>query len=225
MSNWQQHEGGIRLLLWLLFKLRLGNDQRITVRTLLRIAYGEDRVHEATTVRGAHKRLLKTFESDLEMIYYYGLKPHFDAETYPSAIQPLWARVADIPDDADDALEFWAEDANRACSLTNTAPRDKWQRLLNARITGFDLSDDWQHTTKRTTAHQRRRRKPDPKTPRRSEGVSGNAIRTARREQKLSQRTLADLIGKSQSWVRDIEKDRFNVGADDLALLQKTLDM
>ncbi|KAB1989635.1 hypothetical protein, partial [Haemophilus parainfluenzae] len=51
MSNWQQHEGAIRLLLWLLFKLRLGGDQRVTVRTLLRVAYGEARLQQATTVR------------------------------------------------------------------------------------------------------------------------------------------------------------------------------
>ncbi|NER79042.1 MAG: transcriptional regulator, partial [Leptolyngbya sp. SIO1D8] len=31
MSNWQQHEGAIRLLLWLLFKLRLGGDHRVTI--------------------------------------------------------------------------------------------------------------------------------------------------------------------------------------------------
>jgi len=37
MSHWQQHEGEIRLLLWLLFKLRLGGDQRLKVQTLLKI--------------------------------------------------------------------------------------------------------------------------------------------------------------------------------------------
>ncbi|MEO1742603.1 MAG: hypothetical protein AAFR99_12450 [Cyanobacteria bacterium J06629_9] len=58
MSNWQQHEGAVKLLLWLVFKLRLGGEQRMTVRTLLRIAYGDDKLTEAVTVRGAHKRLL-----------------------------------------------------------------------------------------------------------------------------------------------------------------------
>ncbi len=225
MSHWQQHEGGVRLLLWLLFKLRLGGEQRMTVRTLLRIAYGEQRVHEATTVRGAHKRLLKTFESDLETIYYYGLKPQFDPETYPPEIQPLWARVADIPDDADDALEFWADDANQALSLTDTAPRDKWQRLLNARILGFDLSDEWQQTARRTTHKQRRRRKAPADTSPKSRHISGEDIRKARKQQKLSQRTLAQRIGKSQSWIRDVEKGRFNANADDLNTLRQTLDM
>jgi hypothetical protein len=97
MGRWQQHEGAMRLLLWLLFKLRLGGDHRMTVRTLLRIAYGEARLTEATTVRGAHKRLLKTFESDLETLYYYGLIPQFDPDTYPPEIQPLWVRWPIFP--------------------------------------------------------------------------------------------------------------------------------
>lgn len=82
----------------------------------------EERLIEATTVRGAHKRLLKTFESDLETIYYYGLKPSFDAETYALDIQPLWARVIEISEDVGDALDCWINDANQARSLTDTAP-------------------------------------------------------------------------------------------------------
>ncbi|MGP1371786.1 MAG: helix-turn-helix domain-containing protein [Almyronema sp.] len=224
MSHWQQHEGAVRLLLWLLFKLRLGGDHRMTIRTLLRIAYGEGRMVEATTVRGAHKRLLKTFESDLETTYYYGLKPLFDPETYPTEIQPLWSRVADIPDDADDALEFWADDANRAFSLTDTAPRDKWQRLLNARLLGFELPEEWQQTTRRTTPKRRRRQSSTqaiaPVNP-----LSGSDIKAARQRQNLTQRALAECLGKSQSWIRDIEKGRFSISPDDQVLLRKTLDI
>lgn len=223
MSNWQQHEGAIRLMLWLLFKLRLGGDHRITVRTLLRIAYGEDRVVEATTVRGAHKRLLKTFESDLETIYYYGLKPQFDPETFPLEIQPLWARVADIPDDADAALEFWADDAHSSLSLTDAAPRDKWQRLLNARLLGFELSEEWQQTARRTST--KRRRPSPPPTDAQVGQLSGSDIKAARQQQNLSQRALADRLGKSQSWIRDIEKGRFNINAEDQTLLRQALDL
>lgn len=225
MSNWQQHEGAVRLLLWLLFKLRLGSDQRMTVRTLLRIAYGEERVAEAGTVRGAHKRLLKTFESDLETIYYYGLKPQFDPETFPADIQPLWARVADIPDDPDSALEFWADDANSGLSLTDAAPRDKWQRLLNARLLGFELSADWQQTIRRPAPTKRRRQQPKFQADAQSGQLSGSDVRTARQRENLSQRALADRLGKSQSWIRDVEKGRFGVSADDQALLQKVLNL
>ncbi|MDB9527241.1 helix-turn-helix domain-containing protein [Oscillatoria sp. CS-180] len=224
MSNWQQHEGAMRLLLWLLFKLRLGGDHRMTVRTLLRIAYGEERLTEAITIRGAHKRLLKTFEGDLETLYYYGLKPRFDPETYPLEIQPLWARVADIPEDADDALEFWANDANRTLSLTDTAPRDKWQRLLNARLLGFEAPDEWQQKAKRSSTN-RRRRKSLSQTEAQAGRLSGSTIKAARQRQNLTQRALADLLGKSQSWIRDVEKGRFGVNAVDQALLRQTLNL
>lgn len=223
MSNWQQHEGAIRLLLWLLFKLRLGGDHRMTVRTLLRIAYGEVRLNEAMTVRGAHKRLLKTFEGDLETLYYYGLRPQFDPETYPAEIQPLWAKVAAIPEDADDALEFWADDANRAMRLTDTAPRDKWQRLLNARILGFDPPEEWQQTPKRNTS--RRRRQAQTSVQAKLKQFSGEAIKAARKQQKLTQRALADQLGKSQSWIRDIEKGRFSPSSADQDLLRRALDL
>ena len=221
MSNWQQHEGGVRLLLWLLFKLRLGGDHRLTVRTLLHIAYGEDRLIEAITVRGAHKRLLKTFESDLETIYYYGLKPLFDAETYSLDIQPLWARAADIPDDVDDALEFWVNDANQIRSLTDTAPRDKWQRLLNARLSGFEPSAEWQQVIRRR-APKRGRKQPSSVQ---VEQLSGSAIKAARQRQNFTQRTLAEHLGKSQSWVRDIENGRFNIIPEDQARLRQTLEI
>jgi DNA-binding transcriptional regulator YiaG/Pyruvate/2-oxoacid:ferredoxin oxidoreductase delta subunit len=222
MSRWQQHEGAIRLLLWLLFKLRLGGDHRMTVRTLLRIAYGEERVIEATTIRGAHKRLLKTFENDLEAVYFYGLKPIFDPETYPLEIQPLWVKVAQIPDAADDALEFWADDANLEQSLTDAAPRDKWQRLLNARLLGFELSEEWQQTIRRTTPKRRR----NPKVIASSEQqLSSEAIKAARQRLNISQRALADRLGKSQSWIRDIEKGRFTASSEDRALLKEALEI
>ena len=225
MSNWQQHEGAIRLLLWLLFKLRLGGDHRMTVRTLLRVAYGEERLVEATTVRGVHKRLLKTFESDLETICDYGLRPVFDPDTYPPDIQPLWARVADIPEDADAALEFWTEDANRAVSLTDMAPRNKWKRLLNARLLGVELSEEWQQTERRRTPAKRRRRQSQASPMAESKQLSGSEIKAARQREKLTQRALADRLGKSQSWIRDIEKGRFNINVDDQVMLRQALNM
>ncbi|MEL7354416.1 MAG: helix-turn-helix domain-containing protein [Cyanobacteria bacterium J06560_5] len=222
MSSWQQHEGAVRLLLWLLFKLRLGGDHRLTVRTLLRVAYGEARLSEAITVRGAHKRLLKTFEGDLGAIYHHGLKPIFDPNTYPLDIQPLWAKACAIPDDADEALGFWANEANR--SITDNAPRDKWKRLLNARLLGFELSENWQQAINRAAINR-------PSSPSRattikpSRPLSGDAIKTARQQNKISQRALAARLGKSQSWIRDVEKERFSINAQDQALLRQALKL
>ena len=224
MSNWQQHEGAVRLMLWLSFKLRLGGDHRMTVRTLLRIAYGEDRLTQATTIRGAHKRLLKTFEGDLEAVYHYGLKPIFDPETYQPESQPLRTKLATIPEDADEALAFWTDDAQSHQSLTNTAPRDKWQRLLNARLLGFESPEGWQQITKRNPP-SRRRKSQTQSTERASQQLSGSMIKAARQQQKLTQRALADRLGKSQSWIRDIEKGRFSLNAGDQVLIRQVLDL
>lgn len=258
MSSWQQHEGAVRLLLWLLFKLRLGSDHRLTVRTLLRIAYGEARLLEATTVRGAHKRLLKTFEGDLETIYHHGLKPIFDPKTYPLDIQPLWAKACAIPDDVDEAIDFWAEESNR--TLTANAPRDKWQRLLNARLQGFELSEEWQQVMRRSASQRRHspsrsksrnkshspsrsKSRNESRSPSRNQTcsqsysescslsvipsriVSGSVIKAARQQSKLSQRALADRLGKSQSWIRDVEKGRFSLNAKDQALMKQVLNL
>lgn len=83
MSIWQQHEGTTRMLLWLLFKTQMGRELRLTVPTLMRVAYGEDKVVQASASREERKRLMKTFESDLEVLNHYGLKPEFDPVTYP----------------------------------------------------------------------------------------------------------------------------------------------
>ncbi|WP_339366806.1 helix-turn-helix domain-containing protein [Gloeocapsa sp. PCC 7428] len=48
-----------------------------------------------------------------------------------------------------------------------------------------------------------------------------------RQEKKLglSQRDLAQLTGKSQSWIRDIENGRFQAKLEDQMLLRRVLGM
>ncbi len=238
MGIWQQHEGAARMILWLLFKTRMGKEQRITVPTLMRIAYGEERVVQATSQRDDRKRLLRTFENDLAVLHHYGLKPVFDPVTYPPEIQPLWAKLADLPDDAEDALEFWMNDANRDTRLTDAGPRGKWGMLMNARILWFELPPHWDSTPEferkkqrqsfsQSTSHGVRR-----KNSRASNNklkslpvLSGEEIAAARKGRGLSQRDLAEQTGKSQSWIRDIENGRFRVKAADVALLRKVLEL
>ncbi|MEM8612845.1 MAG: helix-turn-helix transcriptional regulator, partial [Cyanobacteria bacterium P01_H01_bin.105] len=47
----------------------------------------------------------------------------------------------------------------------------------------------------------------------------------ARKRENFTQRALADCLGKSQSWVRDVEKGRFSVSADDYSRLQQALNL
>ncbi|NJR22541.1 MAG: helix-turn-helix domain-containing protein [Richelia sp. CSU_2_1] len=222
MSIWQQHEGAARIMLWLLFKTRMGVEQRIAVQTLMRIAYGEQRLLKASTQREDRKRLLRSFESDLEVLDRYGLKPIFDPVTYPTDIQPLWAKLADLPDDADAALDFWISDGSNDTRLTDAAPRDKWNRLMQARLLRLELPEGWE--ARSTPAGGQKLRKSQRKTgPRSRSALSGQEIVTARKSLQLSQRDLAVHVGKSQSWVRDIESGRLQVGFKEQQLLLKVL--
>ena len=222
MSIWQQHEGVARMMLWLLFKTRMGIEQRITVPTLMRIAYGEPRLLKASSQREERKRLLRSFESDLEVLHHYGLKPIFDPVTYPSEIQPLWAKLAEIPDDAEAALEFWINDGSSGNRLTDAAPRDKWNRLMQARFLCFELPEDWE--AQASQASQKKRRQPQRKAAiQQRPHFSAQQIIAARKRLQLSQRELATQLGKSQSWVRDIESGRLQVGFKDQQMLLEVL--
>jgi DNA-binding transcriptional regulator YiaG len=221
-SIWQQHEGASRMMLWLLFKAKMGNETRLTVSTLMRIAYGEARVLRASIQRDDRKRLLRSFESDLEMLNHYGLKPVFDPDTYPLEIQPLWAKLADLPDDAEAALEFWTDDGSRDNRLTDAAPRDKWHRLMQACFLGFELPDGWEAQSAQA-AKKKLRKSQRNEAARQRSTLSGQQITAARKNLQLSQRDLANHIGKSQSWVRDIESGRLQVSSKDQQLLLKIL--
>jgi DNA-binding transcriptional regulator YiaG len=231
MSIWQQHEGAARMMLWLLFKTRISNEQRVTVPTLMRIAYGETRVAQVASQREERKRLMRTFENDLSVLHNYGLKPAFDPVTYPPEIQPLWSKLADLPDDAEDALEFWMNDANNDTRLTDAGPRGKWNLLMNARILCFELPADWvQSSVSSGRKKQKTCRLPHSPSAQRSTKkiqplLSGEEISVARKQLGWSQRCLAERTGKSQSWIRDIENGRFRAKAEDQVLLRRVLNL
>ena len=232
MSIWQQHEGAARMMLWLLFKIRMGREQRITVPTLMRVAYGEQKVLHATSGREERKYLLRNFENDLAVLNDYGLKPVFDSVTYPATIQPLWAKLADLPDDGEAALEFWIRDGSSQQRLTDAGPRGKWNQLMNARISSFELPPDWQRSL--TGFNQKKvysQRKAAPESLHKSDRLQaqsiliGKQVAEARKKQGWSQRELAERTGKSQSWIRDIENGRFQAKATDQSLLRNILQL
>ena len=224
MSIWQQHEGTARMLLWLLFKTKMGREQRLTVPTLMRVAYGEQKVIQASSFRNDRKRLMKTFESDLEVLSHYGIKPEFDPVTYPQEIQPMWAKLAALPDDGDAALDFWIDDGSNNRRLTDHGPRGKWNMLMNARILWFKLPQEWdKHLAE--FEKQKLRYTTKRKRTKKLSAICGEQIMMARKNQQLSQRQLATMLGKSQSWIRDIESGRFQLKGEDQMLLQNVLGL
>ncbi len=221
MSIWQQHEGAARLMLWLLFKTKMGKEQRITVPTLMRVAYGEEKIAMACRQRDERKRLLRTFEHDLEVLNHYGIKSTFDPVTYPPAIQPLWAKLVNIPEDPDEALEFWINDGGGRSRLTDAGPRGKWNLLMNARILSFDLPPDWQQHI--ADSEKKQRSTKNRRKTKTTSDLIGEQILRARKNLNLSQRELAKLAGKSQSWIRDIEKGRLKAKLEDQVVLRRVL--
>ncbi|MBD2202049.1 helix-turn-helix domain-containing protein [Calothrix sp. FACHB-1219] len=222
MSIWQQHEGAARMMLWLLFKTKMGKEQRVTIPTLMRVAYGEGKLSHVALQPEHRQRLLRIFESDLEVLHHYGLKPIFDPVTYPEEIQPLWAKLVNIPEDAEAALEFWIDDGSNSTRLTDAAPRGKWTRLMNARILDFEMPSDWKKQLSKSK--QKKSRTTKSKTQMKQQIVlSTEYILEARKKLGLSQRDLAQLTGKSQSWIRDIENGRFQAKLEDQILLRKAL--
>jgi len=223
MSIWQQHPGAARMLLWLLFKTKMGKEQRVTVPTLMRVAYGEKKINSLSSKKEERKRLMKIFENDLEIMSYYGIKPAFDPITYPLEIQPLWVKLNNIPEEAEAALDFWIADGSQNNRLTDVAHRGKWNRLMNARILYFEIPPEWESSSKIKMIQPQ---KPKSRTKVKSSlELSSQQIIEARKIRLLSQRELASLMGKSQSWIRDIENGRFRVKGEDQMLLRKVLGM
>ena len=55
--------------------------------------------------------------------------------------------------------------------------------------------------------------------------LTAEQISAARKRLGISQRRLAQQIGKSQSWIRDIENSRFSAKVGDRLKLKKILDI
>ena len=224
MTIWHQHEGTVRMMLWLLFKTKMGKQQRVTIPRLMYVAYGEAEVQKASVHREKRKRLLRRFESDLEVLHHYKIKPVFDPVTYPTRIQPLWAKLATIPDDAEAAMEFWINDGCNETSITDPAPPGKWNLLMKARILYFELPEEWDKQLSRWENKKQRKTKRKTVTKTFS-NLTGEQISLARKNLGISQRKLAQKLGKSQSWIRDIENCRFAAKPGDRLKLRKILQI
>ncbi|ADB95287.1 helix-turn-helix domain-containing protein [Candidatus Atelocyanobacterium thalassae] len=224
MSIWQQHPGAIRILLWLLFKSKMGRKQCVTVPTLMKVAYGQDRVLQADIKRNQRKKILKTFEGDLEVLNHYGVKAVFDPISYPENIQPLWVKVSKLPDDAEEALNFWINDGSQEHRLTDSGPRGKWNWLMKARILNFELPQEWEEELIKFERKKQQKNSQKNRV-KKSSQLSAEKIQYARKKKGLSQRALAKQVGKSQSWIRDLEKGRCSAKAEDRENLQSILEL
>ncbi|MBE9169390.1 helix-turn-helix domain-containing protein [Pleurocapsales cyanobacterium LEGE 06147] len=199
-SIWQQREGAARMLLWLLFKIQQKKESEIQVSTLMKVAYGEEKVRQIHVKRVQQKKQIEIFEKDLQVLFNCGFQPIFDTVSYPPAIQPFWT----------ESYLAW----NR--SETDFSPRQKWQMLMSAKLFGFKFPLELEEALTDWEEHQQ------PKIPCE---LSGEQIMRARKNKGLSQRRLAAIVGKSQSWVRDVENARHGINSTDRERLKRILGL
>lgn len=96
---------------------------------------------------------------------------------------------------------------------------------MNARILSFELPTEWEQQSSDSDKKSRRNVNRSKRKPKTTSDLLGEQILAARKNLNLSQRELAKLTGKSQSWIRDIENGRLKVKLEDQALLRKVLNM
>lgn len=221
MSLWQKHEGAARMMLWLLFKTQQ-QASAISVSTLMKVAYGEDLIARTNLESDRHRKRIQIFENDLEVLSECGFKPVFDPVTYNREIQPLWVKLLDVPEDGEAAIDFWIEDASKDRSIVASAPRHKWHRLMNAYILRFELPTELVEAMTGDEDKQKPKRATLKKLP--SE-LTAEQIIAARKDKGWSQRRLASMMGKSQSWIRDIESSRFEIKQADRERLRNILGL
>ncbi|MDJ0575889.1 MAG: helix-turn-helix transcriptional regulator, partial [Xenococcaceae cyanobacterium MO_234.B1] len=122
------------------------------------------------------------------------------------------------------AMEFWINDGCNQNSLTDSAPAGKWNLLMKARILHFELPPQWdKQLSSWENKKQRKTRRSYPTQT--VSNLTGEQISTARKGLGISQRKLAQLLDKSQSWIRDLENSRFAAKAGDRLKLRKILEI
>lgn len=216
MQLWKRYPGSVVLLLHLLFQSRVRQEPLTKVATLLKLIYGDQAVQQAWHQAELRRKLITTWELDLYPLFDYGFRPLFREDCYPRAIQPDWFTAQELPDDPEEAFHYWV---NRPPEAKMNS-KQKWLQLFNAAICLEEFPADWpmnfRPKWKKTPAKPRSR-------PAVGHPITGALVRQARLQQHLSQRQLAALLHKSQSWLRDIEAGRYSLKPKDVALLQTVL--
>ncbi|MCS6782829.1 MAG: helix-turn-helix transcriptional regulator [Gloeomargarita sp. SKYBB_i_bin120] len=213
MHLWKRHPGAVVLLLYFLFQLRLRREPQTKVATLLKLVYGDTLLQSAWHQANLRRQLMAGFEADLAPLFDYGFRPLLAEPFYPRALWPWWASAQEVPDDPEEALEYWMTQA----PAPKTNSKQKWVQLVNAAVQVTAFPADWPAKA----PPKERSTQPNLPTP---AGLTGTFVKQARLQKRLSQRQLCALLNKSQSWLRDIESGRYRLKPQDMALLQTVLN-
>lgn len=219
MSLWHHHEGGVRLMTWLLFKLRVNHNSSLTVELLMKIAFGTSLVEQAKGTAKDRKKLVRRWETVLKILRKkeWGLIP--DPETYPPQYWPFLQEenpLSQIPNDPEAAASFWAKDAlfGKGTHLSDITKRSRnsFEQLLNARLLVHlppEIAEKLEQIERRSQPIRKKALKKSTTKPapaKKTSTLTGKQVREFRTAKGWSTRKLAASAGISQSMVVLIEK-------------------
>jgi DNA-binding XRE family transcriptional regulator len=230
MSTWHHHEGAARLMTWLLFKTKVNRVSPLLVETLMKVAFGERLLEEAKAGFRQRSKLVRLWLTSLKVLLERGWTLTPDTTTYPlqywveeSTTDPL----TQIPDDPEQAAEFWTEDAAKPKGkrLTDTTKRSResfdqllvsklWIQPPAAIVEKLNEIDGYRNSQRERLAARSSSvttTQPLPKSQQaagiNSKEITGAWVKQMRTARNLNQRDLAKLTGISQKMISLIEND------------------
>jgi hypothetical protein len=237
MSTWHHNEGAARLMTWLLFKTKVNRNSPLIVETLLKVAFGEADVQAAKDSSKERKRIVRMWLTSIKVLIERGWKLQPDPDTYPAQ---YWVEVPNeqIPDDPEEALEFWTQDVKATEGTPKRRLRGSFEQLLNGRlyvqppieiaekldeIAEHRLLNGKENTKKLAPAASVSARTGQTELLPRLAGTiarpeqieSGEQLRQLRLLNSWSQKELAEKINRSVSWVKMVESGKRNIQPED----------
>lgn len=206
------------LTLYLLQNRRARSSGKYRIRTLLEAVLAPQEITSIQQTRQYRSRFVQRFYDALEALVEIGFQIQFDA-TFPIELRPAWSELPD-EDDAIDAVatapkkaslpigffELWLDGI-----LHITAPTDVEAVVaeVEARRSKANSCDRRQkarssESAPATTSHTIVSEIHSSRSSH-SAVLTGHEVRRCRKLLKMSQAELAQHLGKSQSWVRDLE--------------------
>ncbi len=195
--NPYHEELAAKLAVYLTIMSRLRATYR--VQNLLAAVESEAALHQAAHDRRRRYAFKRRWDHALLTLHEHGWQITFDPPTYPLALQPDWAHPATAP------------------VHLRQLPVGYWRLLLAARITLIppEPIPDLLAAGTEPPARQAPPLAPPP--------LGGSQLRQAREAKGWSQRQLAALLGKSQTWVALVEQDQRQIHPRDRAQLHQVL--
>jgi DNA-binding XRE family transcriptional regulator len=239
MSTYHHYEGAARLMTWLLFKTKINRKSPLTVEMLLRIAFGEKTLQEAISDAKPRAKLVESWIKTLKALLEKGWNITPDPQTYPLSYWVDSGKSSlfnEIPDDPDEAMEFWAKDASleTGSRLTDRTRRERgsFNRFLNGRMwiqppkviaDRLDAIEQarWGGSKEIESKQIPSSAQAQPLTmvKRLKEIESGEHLKQLRIAKGLNQTDLAERIGRSLSWIKMVETGKRKIQPQDHSAL------